>query len=178
MIRTVVHYVDPDTYGGCEEVVLLLLSGLDKTRWRPILIHHEAPGIARLLKRSQTTRDLVPCGADHDRPQPGCDASPVRGGAAGCRTDDIPRALELAAWLPLRSGCRQDQSCSRDCRHLASLRPRCARAVRLAEAVGPGRHDRPVHCGLKSGEGRSMQGFGHPGLEGASRAQWHPADSI
>ena len=24
----------------------------------------------------------------------------------------------------------------------------------------------------------SMQGFGHPGLEGASCAQWHPADSI
>jgi glycosyltransferase involved in cell wall biosynthesis len=49
MIRTVVHYVDSDIYGGCEEVVLLLLSGLDKTRWRPILIHHEAPGMARLL---------------------------------------------------------------------------------------------------------------------------------
>jgi len=30
-------------------VVRLLLAGLDKTRWRPILIHHEAPGIATLL---------------------------------------------------------------------------------------------------------------------------------
>jgi glycosyltransferase involved in cell wall biosynthesis len=49
MIRTVVHYVDSNIYGGCEEVVLLLLSGFDKTRWRPILVHHEAPGIERLL---------------------------------------------------------------------------------------------------------------------------------
>src|SRR5262245_49133796 len=49
MIRTVVHYVDSDAYGGCEELVLLLLSGLDRTRWRPILFHHESPGIARLL---------------------------------------------------------------------------------------------------------------------------------
>jgi len=28
-----------------------LLSGLDRTRWRPILIHHEVPGIARLLNQ-------------------------------------------------------------------------------------------------------------------------------
>jgi len=61
MIRTVVHYVDSDTYGGCEEVVLLLLSGLDRTRWRPSLIHHEASGIAKLLNE---VRQLgIPCRA-------------------------------------------------------------------------------------------------------------------
>jgi hypothetical protein len=49
MVRTVVHYVDSDTYGGCEEVVLLLLSSLDKTRFRPILLHHETSGISRLV---------------------------------------------------------------------------------------------------------------------------------
>src|SRR5690348_8658584 len=49
MIRTVVHYVDSRIYGGCEEVVSLLLSGFDKTCWRPLLIHHEGPGIERLL---------------------------------------------------------------------------------------------------------------------------------
>jgi hypothetical protein len=38
MTRTVVHYVDSDTNGGCEEVVLLLLSGLDKTSWRPMKV--------------------------------------------------------------------------------------------------------------------------------------------
>lgn len=42
MIRTVVHFVDGNAFGGCEEVVLTLLAGLDRKHWRPILFHHGA----------------------------------------------------------------------------------------------------------------------------------------
>ena len=52
MIPNVVYYLDSDTYGGCEDVVLLLLSALDKTRWRPILLHDGAPGIATFVNKS------------------------------------------------------------------------------------------------------------------------------
>jgi glycosyltransferase involved in cell wall biosynthesis len=59
MIRTVVHFVDSDTWGGCEEVVLLLLAGLDKSRWRPILFHHGTPGISRFL--NAVSQLGIPC---------------------------------------------------------------------------------------------------------------------
>ena len=49
MIDTVVHFLDSDTFGGCEAVVLSLLAGLDRSRWKPILFHYDAPGITRLL---------------------------------------------------------------------------------------------------------------------------------
>ena len=49
MIDTVAHFLDSDTFGGCEEVVLSLLAGLDRNRWQPILFHYDAPGITRLL---------------------------------------------------------------------------------------------------------------------------------
>ena len=47
--RTVVHYVDSNTYGGCEAVVSLLLSGLAGSLWRPVLFHRDGPGLERLL---------------------------------------------------------------------------------------------------------------------------------
>ena len=59
MTRTVVHFVDSDTWGGCEEVVLLLLAGLDKSRWRPILFHHGTPGISLLL--NAVSQLGIPC---------------------------------------------------------------------------------------------------------------------
>lgn len=52
MTHTVVHFVDGMLWGGCEEVVLTLLSGLDRNRWRPVLFHRDAPGIARLLREA------------------------------------------------------------------------------------------------------------------------------
>jgi glycosyltransferase involved in cell wall biosynthesis len=55
----VVHYVDSNTYGGCEAVVLLLLSGLDRRVWRPMLFYHEGAGIERLLV--EAARHDVPC---------------------------------------------------------------------------------------------------------------------
>jgi glycosyltransferase involved in cell wall biosynthesis len=60
-IRTVVHYVDSNTYGGCETVILQLLSGLDRSAWRPVLFHHESAGIDRLL--SEAARLGVACRA-------------------------------------------------------------------------------------------------------------------
>ena len=48
MSHTVVHYLDSDNFGGCEEVVLMLMAGMDRERWRPILFHHAAPGLKRL----------------------------------------------------------------------------------------------------------------------------------
>ena len=59
--RTVVHYVDSNTYGGCEALVLLLLSGLDRNAWRPMLFHHESPGVERLL--TEAARRGIPCRA-------------------------------------------------------------------------------------------------------------------
>lgn len=50
MTRTVVHFVDTDTFGGSEQALLHLLAGADRGRWRPVLFHHPAPGIARLLE--------------------------------------------------------------------------------------------------------------------------------
>lgn len=53
MIRTVVHYVDSDVFGGSEQVALELLAGLDRAKWRPVLLHHPEPGLARLIDRAE-----------------------------------------------------------------------------------------------------------------------------
>ena len=50
MIRTVVQYVDSSIFGGSEQVLLQLLAGLDRGRWRPVLLHHPEPGLARTAK--------------------------------------------------------------------------------------------------------------------------------
>lgn len=47
--RTVALYTDSDAFGGVEMVMLTLLRGLDRDRWRPVLIHHGAPGLEPLL---------------------------------------------------------------------------------------------------------------------------------
>ena len=52
MARTVVQFVGSDTFGGCEEVILMLLAGLDRSRWRPVLFHYDAPGLARLWEEA------------------------------------------------------------------------------------------------------------------------------
>ena len=49
MTRAVVHFLDSTLYGGCEAVVSQLLAGLSGTAWRPVLFHHDEPGISRLL---------------------------------------------------------------------------------------------------------------------------------
>ncbi|HEU4649411.1 MAG TPA: glycosyltransferase family 4 protein [Gemmatimonadales bacterium] len=73
--RTVVHYVDSDTFGGSEEAVLHVMAALDAARWRPVLFHHPSPGIVRLVE-----------------------------GAArlGVVTRVLPRPIEGQAWGPVR----------------------------------------------------------------------------
>lgn len=48
--RTVVQYVDSGLFGGSEQAALQLLAGLDRARWRPVLLHHPEPGLARLIE--------------------------------------------------------------------------------------------------------------------------------
>ena len=50
MKRTAVHFVDSDIFGGCEQVVLELLLGLDQNSWQPVLFHFDRPGIAPLVE--------------------------------------------------------------------------------------------------------------------------------
>jgi glycosyltransferase involved in cell wall biosynthesis len=48
VIRAVVQYTDSNGFGGAEQVMLQLLGGLDRDRWRPVLLHHGKPALARL----------------------------------------------------------------------------------------------------------------------------------
>lgn len=54
-MQKVVHYIESDLFGGCEEVTYQILLGLDKDRWQPILFHHDEEGIHHLIKK---VRDL------------------------------------------------------------------------------------------------------------------------
>jgi glycosyltransferase involved in cell wall biosynthesis len=47
--RTVVHFTESREFGGAERMLLTLLGGMDQQRWRPVLMHHEAPGLDQLL---------------------------------------------------------------------------------------------------------------------------------
>ncbi|MES2990210.1 MAG: hypothetical protein V4844_02225 [Pseudomonadota bacterium] len=49
MQQVVVHYLDSSTFRGVEQVVLMLLRGTDRRRWKLVLYVHENDGIARLL---------------------------------------------------------------------------------------------------------------------------------
>jgi hypothetical protein len=50
LISRVLHYVDSDAFGGSEEAALHLMASLDRSRWDPVLLHHQEPGIARLVE--------------------------------------------------------------------------------------------------------------------------------
>jgi glycosyltransferase involved in cell wall biosynthesis len=49
---TVVQYVETTMFGGCEQSMLHLAAGLDRQRWRSIVVHHPAPGLAPLVARA------------------------------------------------------------------------------------------------------------------------------
>ena len=53
MTRTVVHFTDSDQFGGTERAVLQVLAGLDRSRWRPVLLHRPEPGLAPLLEEAR-----------------------------------------------------------------------------------------------------------------------------
>ena len=50
--RTVVHFSDSDAFGGTERALLQLVAGLDRTLWRPVVFHTDAPGAAQLASES------------------------------------------------------------------------------------------------------------------------------
>jgi glycosyltransferase involved in cell wall biosynthesis len=49
MTATVVHFTDSRVFGGTEQVVLQLLAGLDRSRWRPVLLHYPEPALEPLV---------------------------------------------------------------------------------------------------------------------------------
>lgn len=46
--RTVAHFSDSGAFGGTERALLQLLGGLDRDRWRPVLLHADLPGATQL----------------------------------------------------------------------------------------------------------------------------------
>jgi glycosyltransferase involved in cell wall biosynthesis len=53
MMNTVVHFTDGDSFGGAEQMLLHMVGGLDRERWRPVLFHHPGPDIEPLLARAR-----------------------------------------------------------------------------------------------------------------------------
>src|SRR4051812_39240093 len=63
-MRTVVHYLDSAAFGGTERIALSLLTGADRSRWRPVLFHRLGLGLATLLEeaaRAGVELREVPC---------------------------------------------------------------------------------------------------------------------
>ncbi len=50
--RTVIHYTDSTGFGGAEVSLLMLLEGLDRRLWSPVLFHHGGAGIRLLLEEA------------------------------------------------------------------------------------------------------------------------------
>ena len=50
MIRSVAHFIDTTAFSGAERALLHLLQGLDRRMWRPVLFHHDAPGLRPLIE--------------------------------------------------------------------------------------------------------------------------------
>ena len=50
MTRTVFAYTDSEAFGGAEQALAILLTGLAGSGWRPTLLHSGAPGLDPLLK--------------------------------------------------------------------------------------------------------------------------------
>jgi glycosyltransferase involved in cell wall biosynthesis len=49
----VVHYCDGEAFGGTERAVARLIAERDRDRWRHVLLHHPAPGLAPLLDEAR-----------------------------------------------------------------------------------------------------------------------------
>ncbi|MBA2246036.1 MAG: glycosyltransferase [Gemmatimonadetes bacterium] len=53
MQTTVMHYTDTVGFGGAERMLLATLAGLDRQRWRPVLLHYANPSAVRLAEEAQ-----------------------------------------------------------------------------------------------------------------------------
>jgi glycosyltransferase involved in cell wall biosynthesis len=49
-----VHFTDTTAFGGAERVLLELLRTLDRSAWRPLLFHHDEPGLQPLIDGADT----------------------------------------------------------------------------------------------------------------------------
>ena len=49
MAHTVCYYTDSTEFGGAEQVLGAIVKSLDRSVWRPVLLHHAALGLAPLL---------------------------------------------------------------------------------------------------------------------------------
>jgi len=49
MPHKIVYYLDSDNFGGAEQVLYILLRGLDRNAWQPLLAYHPNPGIAPFI---------------------------------------------------------------------------------------------------------------------------------
>jgi glycosyltransferase involved in cell wall biosynthesis len=47
--RSVAHFIDTTAFSGAERALLHVLQALDRRSWRPILFHHDAPGLRPLI---------------------------------------------------------------------------------------------------------------------------------
>jgi glycosyltransferase involved in cell wall biosynthesis len=50
MTNTVLHFTDTHAFGGAERMLLTVLAGTDRRRWRPVLFHHGDAGVAPLVE--------------------------------------------------------------------------------------------------------------------------------
>jgi glycosyltransferase involved in cell wall biosynthesis len=48
----VLHYTDSQEFGGAERVMLQILGGLDRDRWKPALMYHQTRGRMPLVERA------------------------------------------------------------------------------------------------------------------------------
>jgi glycosyltransferase involved in cell wall biosynthesis len=50
--RRLLYFTDSVAYGGAEQVLASLLTGLDRRAWDPLLVHHPEPGLAPLVRHA------------------------------------------------------------------------------------------------------------------------------
>lgn len=53
MSHLIFYFTDGQNFGGAERSLLNLMRGLDRGRWKPVLIHHPGTGVAPLIKEAQ-----------------------------------------------------------------------------------------------------------------------------
>lgn len=51
--RRVVYFTDAIAFGGAEQALLILLAGLDRHRWQPVLLYHPESALAPLVARAR-----------------------------------------------------------------------------------------------------------------------------
>ena len=53
MRQTIVYFTDTTGFGGAEQALLTLITGLNRDEWCPLLMYHPSSGVAPLLEQAQ-----------------------------------------------------------------------------------------------------------------------------